>query len=162
MIAATPNSGPEDDVRPAAREPAKRSRDLSSDQLADEAGEEHREQRAAELLDVEAMDRRQIGRHPGQEPIENGVEEHPAEAHAPHGTIAEIGPDAPLPTARGKRILVRVSVGDVIGLGLIDGRMVRGIVADVPPGEEAAEHRADTRHDEGNAATSRIRRSGPR
>ena len=49
----------------------------------------------------------QIGRHPGQQAIENGVEEHPAEAHAPDRTIAEIGP-VPTPDRRGgQRILAR-------------------------------------------------------
>ena len=61
-----------DDRRDAEQRPEYRVRlaparapsvaDLAPDQLADEPGEERGEQGAAELLDVEAVDHRQIGR----------------------------------------------------------------------------------------------------
>ena len=100
----------------------------------------------------------EIARHPGQKAIENGVEEHPAQAHAPDRTVAEIGGETAAGRRRRERVLMRVRFGDEIGFGLVDRGMVGGMVADVPPGEQAAEHGADARHEEGDAARSRTRR----
>src|SRR6185312_14957345 len=73
---------PEDEVRrSAARAPP--VADLPADEFAHKPGEKHDEQGSAELLDVQAMNGREIARHPGQEAIPDGVEEHPAQAHAP-------------------------------------------------------------------------------
>ena len=66
----------EDDIRaPAADAPA--AGDLPAGAFSDEAGEEHREQRHAGMPEVEPRGGRQVVRHPGQQAIEDGIEEHP-------------------------------------------------------------------------------------
>ena len=48
-----------------------------------------------------------------------------------------------------ERIFEGVRLSDMISLGLVDRRMFGGIVADIPPGENTADHRAEASHNEG-------------
>jgi hypothetical protein len=121
-----------------------------ADQTADKPGEEDDEGRAAQRLDVEAVHLEKIGRHPGQEPVEHSVEEHPAAAHQPDRAEAEIG--APV-AARGRRLGVFRGMRrlDEPRLSLVNEGMLARRIADVPPRQEPAQERADAGDQEGRA-----------
>ena len=133
----------------------------AADQFADEAAEEHDEAGAAHLLDVEAMHFVQVVRHPGQQAVEQRVEAHPAEEHAPDRAIPEEIQHA----AAGQPLRFAVFVGvrrfDVACLGIVDAGMLARRIADVTTRRTARPAPCRCRRRRRTAATIRAKRSAP-
>src|SRR5262249_32644939 len=89
-----------------------------------------------------------IARHPGEQAVEDGVEAHPAEAHAPDRAVAEVAEGAAAGGGRSLRGLERVRLLDVASFSLAHAPMPARLVADVPAGQAAAEHGAHAGQDE--------------
>src|SRR5579872_1949816 len=96
------------------------------------------------------MDLVQVCRHPGQKTVENDVEKHPAEAHAPDGPIEEEAAEPAAGRWRGFRILPTMRLRDETGLGFVDRGMLARIIPDVPPGKRAAQNRSYSSDREGH------------
>jgi hypothetical protein len=116
-----------------------------------EPDEEDGERRAAQRPDLEAVHLEQVGRHPRQQPVEHGVERHPAQAHAPDRAMAEKAREGRTGGRRHGGILQRMGPRDMASLARADTGVLAGAVSNVPPGQPSARDRRETGHHEGKA-----------
>src|SRR5438477_9592108 len=113
-------------------------RQKAADDLADEAGAKDNERGAANGCETEMASLCEVVGSPGNQAIKYQVEPQPAEQHTPEGTKAKKAEKIVTTLRRRERLVLFRMLGfDVERLGLIRGRLLPGVVADVPVSEEA-------------------------